>query len=116
MRVSDSYFFAGSRKPRDDRDISVHSAGGQRNTGEGGDVPSAQCKWFFLDLGVCCSERERERECECECGMRMRMLERCACVRGGGERRLIGGGFRDFAADVDGRAARRKGGGSCLCM
>ena len=113
MRVSDSYFFAGSRKPRD-MDISVHSTGGQRNTGEGGDVPSAQCKWFFLDLGVCCSERERERECECECGMRMRMLERCACVRDGGERRLIGGGFRDFAAD--GRAARRKGGGSCLCM
>ena len=39
-------------------------------------------------------------ECDCECDVR-------ACVRGGGERRLIGGGFRDFAAD--GRAAQEVG-------
>ena len=91
MRFSESFFFAGSREPRDIY-INVHSTGGQGDPGQGGDVPSAKCKWFLLSW---CTEREREREreCECECGMRMRMLERCACVRGGGERRLIGGGI-----------------------
>ena len=85
MRFSESFFFAGSREPRDIY-INVHSTGGQGDPGQGGDVPSAKCMWFLLSW--CFErERERERECECECGMRMRMLEKdvraCAAAASG---------------------------------